>query len=255
MSKKNTNPLDISEDINTEESSSTPSDEKPTFSNGWVIFGIFLLVIFVLVAGTIMFQKMNEAKQEQEQDFDYLYQRTLDGFETENNFMYNDFAFVNMSGLWQTILIQRTVYENYTEQRDVFLTTHYSPLELENIPINSSSLVALKNASTVYMTYPIKLDQDYVLAGVEVGKVLGTKNGILNKPVIQAIHGENYTGTYPKIDCVNATSKNVVIKYFVGNKTAVSYDSNCLLIEGKTPADVVRSADRLVFTILGVMKP
>jgi hypothetical protein len=238
-----------------ESSSDTSSlGDSDSSSNGWVIFGIFILLIILLIAGLFGYQKFQEQKQYDEVDFYYLYTQTQNGVETENNFKYGNFIFVNMTGFWQTILIESRAYENYTEQREVFLSTHYNPVEVESIPLDVNAVLAIRNSSVVYMTYPANLNQDYVLAGVEVGKVLGTKNGILNKPVVQAAYG-NYSGTFPVIDCVNATSGRVVIKFIENNMTRVSTKDNCVLVEGNTSIDVIKSADRLLFTLLGVMKP
>ncbi len=220
------------------------------------MINIILIAIAVLIilgiAGWIFYLKHNVPVVVVE-DFNTLYQKTLDGQESPINYKYNGFVFVKTNSTWDTIVLQKKNSTNGTILRDVYLTTYFAPKELEDIKFNNSARSIVKN-SGIYMTFDPKMGQYAVLAGIEVGKIIGNKNDLFNVPVIPAVSSNiNYTGAYPFITCANATNTIGVIEFRVGDQAEIKSEGNCVIITGTTETDLVRSSDRLIFSLMGIM--
>ena len=61
-------------------------------------------------------------------------------------------------------------------------------------------------------------------------------------------------GNYTIKTCDDSKDKVSVILLELANKTEVMVKDKCIIIKGETEEDLIRAADRLVLTLLGVIK-
>ena len=184
----------------------------------------------------------------------YITSFLADRFEYDIFYEYNGFTFEKYEDVWYTSFkLGNTIYP---------LPFHYGPRDLEDIPF---SVIPDNILSSEFIYLAIPPVEEFsnddgrriAQAAIEVGKIIGTQNNIFNIPARAVLSSESEMDTEtPVIDCINATSVEAVIKFSIGEVTAVYEDSeypNCYHIIGVTGRDVIRSANRLVYGLVGIM--
>lgn len=125
------------------------------------------------------------------------------------------------------------------------------PRELEAIPIEDvKNEIITKNESYIIINPDENLTGKTTIAALEINKILDnqflynieTKSG-LTKP---------YKNKEVKT-CNDVSETTSIIWLKLGEETRIFKD-NCIIIEGKTEEDLIKAADRLVLTLLGIMK-
>jgi hypothetical protein len=182
----------------------------------------------------------------------------LPQFFQDTRYTYNGFEFVKnpeMQTWFTTFRIRDQIYP---------LPFHYGPRDLEDIPTNIDK-EQLLNSEFIYLSLPPMEGEDaadirrLALAAVEVGKIIGTKNGIYDIPTKAALTrptDEEDTADIPIIGCGAATETTGVIIFQIGSYTSVYENSdNCYIVQGPTGVDVLRASDRFVYELLGIMLP
>jgi len=150
---------------------------------------------------------------------------------------YNGFEFVqHTSGRWITNIGNNQVaLINYPE-------------DIEEVSFPSFlSLNELNSANKVYLTYNHGEPINLVLSELQF------LTPYLNKPLIQACT-EDMEGceSLPLKTCDDATKTEKVIQLSLSNKTdSINYYDNCIFLEGE---NLLKPIDRLIWTLLGVMK-
>lgn len=162
----------------------------------------------------------------------------------EESYMYNQFKFTRMSGLWFT--------EIQAADKVFRIPTRYSPRELEQISIEPNVYGKVIGSREIYLTVSNNLSSVAVLAAIEVGRIIGTRYGVLNIPSTGALT-EWANDETPVKTCKDAVNGTGIIWFKIGNKTAVYSDKNCVIVQGKDEWDIVKAADRLAFGLLGIM--
>ena len=160
----------------------------------------------------------------------------------EESQVYNGFKFTKISNLWLTeVQIGNTLFR---------ITTRYSPREVEHVIFEPDICRKIINSDQIYFTVPGNLSSIAVLAITEVGRIVGTRYGILNIPSKSALTEGNETLVKTCKDAVNGTG---VILFRTGNSTAVYSDKDCIIVQGEDEWDIVKAADRLTFSLLRIM--
>ena len=217
-------------------------------TSNYIILGGGIAFIVILVSVIYFFSRVTPA----ETDFDALYERTIRGEESEINYMYNNFVFVQTGLFWETLVrkesrdLQGTVVANEFQ-----ISSYYSPREVEDIVFNVTT--DLSEFNKMYFSYSPNLDGTITLAGVEVGKVVGPRYGILNIPVTQALYSEYDGAAFPVITCDNATADVGVVEFRLGLENSVLQENGCVVLTGMTSRDVLRASNRFIFYLLGIM--
>ncbi|MGM5483993.1 MAG: hypothetical protein ACQER9_03705 [Nanobdellota archaeon] len=223
-------------------------------NKGWLFF-VLVILIFVII-GIAIFSINNLINDgESANTFKEIYEKTLEGHESENNYMYNGFVFVKQKGLWQTILYEIEKDKNITSRREVKIYTHYSPEEVEDIYVEDGIEKSIKDSEKIILNYPSDLDKNIVLAGVEIGKVVGNKYGLLNKNVTNSVYGE-YDGNYPILDCADSTNEKPLLKFVKADKNEIVFNETneqCILIKGKNTSGMIKTSDKLLFDLLNII--
>lgn len=131
------------------------------------------------------------------------------------------------------------------------VNTIHNPKNLENIPINinKESLLHRKEIFIVIDPYA-NLTGKTVAAALEINKFIDNPY-LFNIPVSSAFTKSWKNQTVKTCNDVTKTTGIIILE--LGDETKI-YEDNCIKIEGKTQNDLVRAADRLSLTLLGVMK-
>ncbi|MDD5086908.1 MAG: hypothetical protein PHV16_04095 [Candidatus Nanoarchaeia archaeon] len=194
--------------------------------------GKFLIIAVIAIVGlTILFFSIR-----------YLYQPKP----IENNYEYNGFTFTKIEGygVWFT--------EIQKQDKNFRVSMRYSPMEVEDIPIDRTAYQVILNSNELYLTVPNNLSSIAVLALAEVGRITGTQYGILDIPSTGALTHSKGDET-PVKNCEDAVGGTGIILFNLGNYTRVYLEGKCVIVEGETDWDIVRAADRLTFGLLGIM--
>lgn len=168
--------------------------------------------------------------------------------QTNDEYTYNFFEFTPVGKYWAT--------EIQIDNQPFFIQFHYHPKDVEDIPFDEKAKEYLveKKPKQVFIT----LDPDEgslpVLAGVEIAKITGTGKGILNLPTKSALTEPAYEGAETLlVTCDDANENITVIWVHAGVKTRVAAVDDCILVEGATPEDTIKAADRLAYGLVGII--
>ncbi len=162
----------------------------------------------------------------------------------EESYVYNGFKFTKISNLWLTeVQIGNTLFR---------ITTRYSPNELEHITVEPGIYKKIVDSKKIYFTVPGNLSSVAVLAITELGRIVGTRYGILNIPSQSALTESSNNRTLVKT-CRDAVNGTGVIFFRIGNSTAVYSDKDCIIVQGEDEWDIVKAADRITFSLLRIM--
>jgi hypothetical protein len=133
---------------------------------------------------------------------------------------------------------------------------YYHPTEVENVLFEYTALEALRNAREkpnpkVIMGLPDGAPGELGIAGSQLGRVLGTRYGILNFEVEAKVIGIGDD----KVDCDDARTNVVVVAFKQGDVDAISVPSpNCIVVSAVSPERAIAVSDAFVYRILGVMR-
>lgn len=216
----------IKKEVPESEVNSSESDEKKEWVDKNSSRNIIIAVIVILGLIILFFS------------IRYLYNPETNG----DNYVYNGFKFTRVSNLWFTeVQINNKLFR---------ISMRYSPRELEHISVEPGIYEKIVSSKKIYFTVPGNLSSVAVLAITELGRIVGTRYGILNIPSQSALTEGNETLVKTCKDAVNGTG---VILFKTGNTTAVYSDKNCVIVQGVEEWDIVRAADRVTFGLLGIM--
>lgn len=151
-------------------------------------------------------------------------------------------------------LTTHILYYPYKDKLHVF-PLRYGPKEFEDIPIvdNIKNKFFSKGLQGAYVTMDPDLSSKTVIAAVEIVKVLSTADyGVVKLPMSGAFIKPTNT-TYPVITCADANDIHKVIWLKLGDQNKVDYKNNCVIIEGKTEDDIIKSSYRFLLILIGVM--
>jgi len=164
----------------------------------------------------------------------------------EEKYDYNGFTFTKVPsyGLWFT--------EIQKENKIFRIPFRYSPMEVQDIPVDRDVYSIIFNSKVIYTTVPNNLSSVAVIALTELGRITGTRYGILNIPSIGALTHSKGDET-PVKTCEDAVNGTGVILFDVGNETKIYLKEECVIVQGTDEWEIVRAADRLTFGLLGIM--
>ncbi|MDP3919141.1 MAG: hypothetical protein Q8Q35_04550 [Nanoarchaeota archaeon] len=127
------------------------------------------------------------------------------------------------------------------------------PLSLEDIPVEGTLNTRIYNAEQIYITINpfANLTARTTVAALEINNIIDNEK-LYGIPVRSAMT-QPYSD-YPVKSCYDATSEEPVIFLTLGSETIVYTDEYCIVVVGTDEDEIIRAADRLVLTLLGVMK-
>jgi hypothetical protein len=167
---------------------------------------------------------------------------------------YNKFIFQKNGRFWMTE-IERNNLQNA-------IPFYFHPRELEDIPaeLNLSGKIlplTMNENASIIITLDPNLNTTAVQAGVQISRITGERYHILNIQTRSAITNPpaNYVGnaTFPLATCKDATNATLVIWLRKGMVNGIFSEGNCIVVQGKDEDELLRSAEKFTYLILGIM--
>ena len=139
------------------------------------------------------------------------------------------------------------------ESYEYTIAMRNDPLSLEDIPSQGTYHTRIHNDEAVYITiHPeANLTSRTTIAALEIDKIIDNPY-LYEIPVYSANTQENDYG-YPVVDCGDATDSYTVIFLTLGSETTVFAEEHCIYIVGTDEDEIIRAADRFIYSLLGIM--
>ncbi len=159
-----------------------------------------------------------------------------------NSVDYGDFKFAQQQDRWFVKIDGKVV------------GFYYHPIEIEFIEMDKTITDTIKNAEALYITNdPTSPNAEYIaVARFQFNEVFV---GFFSTPVVNTFT-KNISTEIPVITCEDATEQTPVIMFTEGNQTEIMAEDNCIVLkaQAQTFNDHFRLADRLLYSLLGVME-
>ncbi|MDI6737668.1 MAG: hypothetical protein QME12_04075 [Nanoarchaeota archaeon] len=143
--------------------------------------------------------------------------------------------------------------EMYIKDFRYILELYNDPAQLEDVEVDRAAKNKILDDKRVFITWAPTEDfrQTTVFIYQGLQKVIAEPD-IFNIPVSSAVTSEykNYT----VMDCKDASAKASVIKLQLAEPTKIITEGNCIILQGKDEAEIMRAADRLIYLLLGIMR-
>jgi len=199
-------------------------------ANKQVLIFIVVIVIFLTIGGISLI----------------LYQKKM---YSDTFFKYSGFAVHKVSdGPLEEYEITLYIGEN---KQPYVINSRYNPKDLEGIKIYDNIRKDLVKEK-LYITMEPNLSSKAVIAFAEIDKYFENPY-IFNLPTFPALIREIANNTLPVITCNDVTSTTSVIFFKIGEKNEIYNQQGCVVLEAITEEDLIKLADRLSLTALGVM--
>lgn len=168
---------------------------------------------------------------------------------------YNHFEFVQQAdGFWYTVV-------NKGDQ-PYSIPFYYHPRDLEDVivaeNVRQKFFDVRDKGGMIYITLdPDSESNKIIIAGVEIARITGDRYGLLNVATKSAFthppSNASVNTATPIKTCNDADNRTLVVWLTVSNKNLVSAVGNCIVVEAKDYNETVRVADRLMYSLMGVM--
>jgi len=154
---------------------------------------------------------------------------------------YNGYVFTSKDNMW------------FVKINNKEFSFNFHPSDVDNITMNPAIKEKLLNTLMIYITFDPDNHPKYIdLARFSLSKAFQEK-GIY---VENCITKENKDYFLPVVDCKNATKHVPVIKFELSenNETNLILDGNCIIAKAKDDTDIIKLKDRLLYSILNIVK-
>ncbi len=158
-------------------------------------------------------------------------------------YTYNGFDFAKIGGTWFT--------EIQIENRGYIVEARFGPREVEDIHIDYGVYEKVTGADEIFVSVPKDPGPVIAIAGIEIVRITGTYYEILNIPTRGAALEPD--GDLIVKTCEDAGNGTAVIVLDYGDETKVYLEDECIIVQGTDEWEIVRAADRLVFSLLQIM--
>ncbi len=183
-----------------------------------------------------------------------------------NQFVYNGFVITRFRLPSAPDVVFHSV-DLFVSNKQYNIPLRNNPQDLESIRVSGLDAVSWLSlikesdnydvkADRVYITFnPTKLiGADVIIAGGEIVRVLGSGQGGIYKKQVSAAFTQQLNGSSTQIkDCQDASSDTGIIRLELGEDNRVYAEGDCVIIEGQTYSDLIRSSDRFLLALLGVI--
>jgi len=219
-------------------------DAAPETDTRTVLIGIALLI--VLFGGLFAIGYFSQKKDDKIYTLDEMFEKTLAGEVTDDNYIYNGFAFVRVGNLWYTrFKVEDMLFD---------IPLHFDPKSTDNITLHGElNHTKFNTAEKFYITFDPEQDRlDYVaLTSAELS--LNMARGAIGKTpeAACAVNKTFACSTRPIINCSNTEYSVIYLRD--AKPTGLFMEDNCVIVQGERQ-EVLRAADRLIYQWYGMMK-
>ena len=167
-----------------------------------------------------------------------------------SDYMYNGFTFVEQEPFWMT--------QVQLNDKRTTIPFYFHPESLEDVNYElgvAQKILELPPEGRVFITLdPDNATPKLAIAGVEISKIIGTKNNLLNIETHSATtKQEEGLEEYPVKTCADANDFTAVIYLSFGPNNLIYSEGNCVILEAINDEQLIRLADRLSYGLLGIM--
>lgn len=206
-----------------------------------ILVGV-LIGIFVLALGG--FKAYNHFTAANVVVIDDLHQQNLDGrLDPDEGYVYNGYSFVKADGLWWT--------EIDVGPRLIKIPLHYSPHEVEDIPLTGKLSKEFNNGTSIFMAIDpeVNYNKYYTLALMEMNNNIlqGVQRNVQSACTKENPICENRT----VVNCERTEGKPVV-EVAVAPAPSIELDGSCIKVSGDGEA-LIKAADRMLYHWYGIM--
>jgi len=196
---------------------------------------ITFLVIFILVTSIFgLYANRTDNKQQA----------------PEVSFFYDDVAFYEQSDGFFGIYLMRS------DGQVQPISFRIDPRTMNDIALEPHLNKKIRNATKIYTAYNPNLDISYAKVAIAVGEVTRLLPIItVNRAVSKGVFSEDSDPINPDIPirtCDDATLEYPLILFDIGDENKVNSDGYCISVIGKDEDDLIRSADRLGYSFVGI---
>ncbi len=178
----------------------------------------------------------------------YLYQKNR---YKQVYFDYNGFAVHKTTDKAGNNIYQTEIFLGDNPQ-PYLITTRYSPKDIEDIDVYNNLKEDLIKKE-IYITMDSNSSAVSVLAATEISKITGNMllyNIPTHGALISPVEGKNNTIK----TCEDVTQDQAIILLKQTDQSKIYSQDGCIIIEGKDEFDLIKVANRLILTLLGIME-
>lgn len=194
-----------------------------------IVIGIILIIIILGIFSIIFYQ---------------IYRHNSNFFE------YNGFTVYG--GMNNGLMAYQIQFFLEDSPQPFVINSRHHPEDLEDIPVYSG----LRNdllKEKLYVTMEPTLSGKATIAFAEINKYI--ENPFLfNVPTFPALLTKVEDNDLPKITCGNVSRSIGVIMFKISEKNQIYGEDGCVILEAVNEEELIRGADRLSLTVLGVME-
>ena len=143
----------------------------------------------------------------------------------------------------------------YINDQSIPATIHVreDPRTLENITVEGDVQV-LRQKQQIYVTLDpeANLTAKTTIGALEIDSIIDNPY-LFNIPVSSSFTKPYLNNTVRT--CHDVTPQQGVILFQTGEETIVLENKGCIIVQGTTEDEIIRASDRLVYTLLKIMKP
>lgn len=194
---------------------------------------IILISIIILIAAAFLIYQNSKNNVD---PVDELNERIMKG----DAYFFNGFLFEKNNDMWYTTVLRSS------DKKSVKIPLHYGPNDVYDIKL-SGSLNSNFTKKKFYVT--VEPNSQTALALSEL--LLNLKQGMNVYPEIAYTYNDTSIEHYfPTITCDNTNETVIYLK--PSKETKVTYDDNCIIIEG-TNETIIKSTDFLILRWYGII--
>jgi hypothetical protein len=218
--------------------SSKSSGSKSSGSNNLILLYSTVGIIVLILVSIILLSNISSFDKD-DSYVEYYY----------NGFLIQGFEYPDHWS-WQT-------YIQIPElERSHLIEMRFPPDKVEDIFLDYTAVLDILNAESILMTTDPDLSSKAVIAMIEVGRIIGQRYDILNKPVTNGLTSfpSGMQSETPIIECSDASESVPVLYYKIGETTEVYKEGMCIIIQGKTDDEIIMAADKLGYSLMGIIR-
>lgn len=220
----------------TEEAENLPEESK---RSGLFLFVAIAVIVLVIISFVVGLRLLNPNKPK---TIDEAIDDTLKGKQTENNFLYNNYAFVEAGNMW---------YTRWQKGNNLYtIPLRFNPRQVENVTI-IGELDKRFDPKNLYITFdPRKEPFAYVALGAAELSINLVRALDAVPTAACAYNTTAACSARPIVTCQDEDKAVIFIRE--ANETAVLLNGNCIVIQGDQ-MNLLKAVDRVLYIWYGIM--